>query len=756
MDRRMDLFQKNDSTEDKEFLRKMAIKQLSGADFTGIGQKAATKIVNVLGTDAINRIANNLNLVDQVSLGLSEKQRDNLREAFKQRIIPQRLRGGYAHLGFSESDLEAINDTYGENAEKILAQNIYRVVSDVDGIGFVKADRVAHQSGYDFLDYRRLQAALVYKLKDIASRDGSTYTEIGYLLSRTVYQLKNKSWYTPLKDDVINQKLRQELTNLQDKKVIKGIKANINGVRQNKYVMLKHLYEAEYTIAERLYKLTHNLNDSLLSSLEEQLNSTGLSQEEYLTEIIDRVEDSLGINYDDNQREAIIQALSNKVFILVGGPGTGKTTIIKGILAAYSYILPEIDNPDNFVEELNDLAIKYEESQNPKEDDNDNFSDDSDYRSRPKPSPVSLVAPTGKASQRMKDSTGIQASTIHRALGMTVGSNQHTKDFESKLIIVDEASMLDTSLAATLLSAIPNDARLIIVGDSDQLPSVQPGKVLNDILDSKLITSKRLTRIYRQGEGSEIVDLAQAINHGSFPTDLTKESATVKFIEAEGGISAQHTILHVVDELRSKGISFDDFQILAPMKKTSAGVNELNTQIRSKFNPKAKETIKTIDAGWGKVFSVGDKVINSANMPDQQIFNGDVGKIIRVQHYEETNDGKPAIPNRISVRFERPDGSITTVNFDDEKMQRLDLAYAMTIHKSQGSEYPIVIIPMTSEFSYMFSRNILYTAVTRAKKCIYLVGERKAFENCAEDLRPIKKRVTFLVRRMEWYFSKKG
>ncbi|KRL78254.1 AAA family ATPase [Ligilactobacillus equi] len=541
-----------------------------------------------------------------------------------------------------------------------------------------------------------------------------------------------------------------------------------------------------------------------------------ISDEQAFNKLIDIVEDDLNLQYAEEQRQAIVGALTHRFFIITGGPGTGKTSVLNGIMKAYSYIFPEVDDSNDYVDEINDMRKQWDDYLKSLEDDDP----DPDNVEGIVPPPVTLVAPTGRAAQRMKESTQLEAATIHRRLKLRVGSKSPDISFSGRLVVIDETSMVDTSLMSVVLSALKDDMRILLIGDSDQLPSVGPGQVLSDILRSDIVPYVRLTKIFRQGEGSRIVNLAKSVNSGSLPSDFSQVSETMRYIPVDDSSSiydssvnpvvesdsfntddsnlfndnvddemvanvminyeevpadqtmfsnandyfgpdersgydlipndflpimpnnaveqmqpmnvnvepvnadefAMNSIVQVVNEMRAQGYTEDDIQILSPMHKYKNGTDNLNEVMRKIFNPKSSDD-KVVEFAKDKTFHVGDKVMNRVNYPDLGIYNGDIGKITSILP-DET----------VLVEFKYGNGEIIEKDYPYSDLAALTLAYATTIHKSQGSEYPIVIIPMIHQFQFMFARNLLYTAITRAKQKIILVGQYSAFQQCSKRL----------------------
>ncbi|MGO2917721.1 MAG: SF1B family DNA helicase RecD2, partial [Leuconostoc falkenbergense] len=414
---------------------------------------------------------------------------------------------------------------------------------------------------------------------------------------------------------------------------------------------------------------------------------------------------------DETQISAVKEGLNAPIFLLTGGPGTGKTTIIRTIVATWQKI---VQQRASTAADGQKLLKQYQ---------------------------VRMASPTGRAAKRMTEVTGHEASTIHRLLGI---SDLDEPEFNADnpiaggLLIIDEASMLDIELTAKLLAAVPNGMKLIVVGDSDQLPSVGPGNVLADLVNSQKIAHVELAIIYRQGRGSSISDLAANVKKGRLPSDfLTHQPDRSAFMV--GADQALTAIQQIVTSAVKKGFTQDDLQILTPMYKSSAGVNALNQMAQALFNP-IKPTQKSIQFG-ALIFRKGDKVLQLENDSERDVYNGDMGKIIAVQYKKDpSNDDNE---DRLIIDFDGKE-----LAYPKKNLNQLTLAYATTVHKAQGNEFKLVILALTNQFGLMLNRNLLYTGLTRAKEALILVGEYAAFQRAAETLVP--PRQTFLQQRLNF------
>ena len=398
------------------------------------------------------------------------------------------------------------------------------------------------------------------------------------------------------------------------------------------------------------------------------------------------LEDRIGVQYAPSQREAIQTALMSPMLILTGGPGTGKTTVIKGIVELYG--------------ELHGCSL-----------------DPNDYKND-EPYPFILAAPTGRAAKRMAESTGLPAVTIHRLLGWNgTGTFERDEDhpLEGKILIVDETSMVDIWLAHQLFKALPEHIQVIIVGDEDQLPSVGPGQVLKDLLDSACIPTVKLKDIYRQAEGSSIIELAHEMKKGQLPANLLVPQGDRSFIKCSSSQIPQ-AIEKIVLNAKNKGFAPMDIQVLAPMYRGPAGIDRLNAILQESLNPNPDGK----ELKFGDVtYRIGDKVLQLVNQPESNVFNGDMGEIVSIFYAKENTEKQ----DMVIVSF---DGIEATYTRQD--LNQITLAYCCSVHKSQGSEFPIVIMPIVKSYYRMLRRNLIYTGITRSKQFLILCGEVEAIE----------------------------
>ena len=642
----------------EEQSRSGLISYLSSPFFHGIGPKTAEKIVDTLGVDAIQLITKDKSILKKIGLSAIRI------EKFYQQLIENQtnehiLVALYGYELSGKLAMKLLNKYQMLTLEK-LEENPYRLIDDLEGIGFIKADEIARKLNIEKNDPRRMRAAILYAIEQVAYQNGDIYL--------TEEQLEHEA-YQALGDTF---DLTDQIQSLIDEKRI---------VCEDNRYYLSMTYYAEIGLAEKMKRLIDQKTNRDISYLETLLDATEIQK---------------NITYTDVQKEAIITALSNQFTIITGGPGTGKTTIIDGLLDVYrKYYQLNCKNP----------AI-YEK--------------------------IGLMAPTGRAAKRMKELLDLDAKTIHRHLGYSYDGEflyDESHPLPQDLIIIDEASMIDLFLAKKLFGSIKESAQVIVVGDVDQLPSVGPGQVLSDMIESQMIPTVRLTQIHRQAKDSKIIRLSRAVNEQQVSyDDLVSEQDVYLYKTTQDRI--KKTIIQQIQGAINEGYSLiDDIQILAPMYKGDLGIDALNQALQEAFNSRRDKKMVYGD----KTYYVGDKVIQLVNDPERLIMNGDIG-VIKDIKYNAQDDPY------LVVSYDDNDVMYEKVDLDE-----INLAYAISIHKSQGSEYKIVMMPMVKGYMHMLKKELIYTAMTRAKKFLIILGDMQLLIYAANHLSE-KRQTTLSVR----------
>ncbi|MBQ8871783.1 MAG: ATP-dependent RecD-like DNA helicase [Bacilli bacterium] len=628
--------------EDKEGL----VDFLSSDLFPGIGEKIAESIVDVLGLDVLNKILEDpaiLNLVPKLTSKKMELIYNNLLKYNESSAIIIYL----TELGFSMKDAMNIYNFYKKITKDIIESNIYSILDNIEEIAFTKVDEIAIKEGINLDDKNRVKATIIYIMKNLIYSNGDTYLEYGDIIKNVELYLKtelNTSYF----DDCLFELEK-------DNKIIK----------YNENYYLSSIWKSEDYVANKIVKL----------SLMEPKNYPKLDNK------LLNLEKELNIVYNDKQKEAIKKALTNSISIITGGPGTGKTTIIKAIVELYT--------------ELNNLS--YENAM--KE--------------------IALLAPTGRASKRMTESTNLQASTIHRFLKWNKETNKFAVDEfnpdKSKFIIIDEMSMLDISLLDSLFKGLTNNIQVVLVGDYNQLPSVGPGQVLKDLIESEVIDTVHLDLLYRQDENSYINTLAIEIKNNDLAETFMETKSDYTFLECSSSM-IKESLKKICKQIIDKGYDYKKFQLMAPMYHGENGIDNLNKELQNIFNPSSndKDELVVGDA----IFRENDKILQLVNMPEENVFNGDIGIIKRIVYSNISKSKK----NEIHVDF---DGNI--VKYTPKDFNKFKHGYIISIHKSQGSEFDIVVLPVCNNYRRMLYRKLIYTAVTRAKRKLIIIGEPQAF-----------------------------
>ena len=621
--------------------RDAVISFLSSSLIKGCGEKTAEAIVEYLGDEALSLIKNDYTNLLKVP-GISEVKAKRIYNSIVKYQSTDEIIVQLKKYGFTINEALSILNKWGESSLEIVNNDIYKLIDIID---FVKLDRVF--LGMKEADaHERVLACIIESFKRLGFKNGDTYLTKNELFSNIRNEFK-----IFINEDEFDLYL-EELSN--NKEII---------IKGNKYFLTEY-YDYEEDIASNLELISKHSKEKIM----------------HFDDLIAAIQLEYGVKYNVDQKKAIKKALTNRISIITGGPGTGKTTIINSIVKLYMRI-----HNLNYKDVINEIA---------------------------------LLAPTGRAAKKISDSTGLPAMTIHRYLKWNKEKNEfQINEYNKnphKLIIVDETSMIDTCLFDSLLKGIKHNITLVLVGDANQLPSVGPGLILNDLIESDLFTHTVLETIYRQSDNSYIPILAKEIKEHNLSEDFTRQTDDYNFLFASG-LAIKETIRKICLMSKEKGLTEDDIQILAPMYKGENGIDNLNILLQGIFNPKdeSKKEIKVGDI----IYREHDKVLQLVNDPDNNIFNGDIGYI-----------------SNISIVMAPKKKEILTINFDGNEVlyNREDLinikhAYAITIHKSQGSEFAHVIMPISKAYFKMLYNKLIYTGVSRAKKSLIIIGEKESF-----------------------------
>ena len=614
----------------------------------GIGPVTAKRIVDHFGKEALDVIEREPKRLVEVE-GLGAKRAKWIIKAWEdQREIHNVMLFLQSHevgTGYAVK----IWKRYGHEAVELIKENPYRLSVDVWGIGFLTADRIAQKMGIPAHSDRRIQAGLLHVLNEAADKEGHVFLPEDALIESCAEAL-----------DVPVDAIAPCVAQLLSEESI---------VVDDKRVYLPHLYYAEQGAATRCYQLSQ-VQRIELGNIPAEIRA---------------IEQRDGVTFAPRQKLALEKALSHNLLVLTGGPGTGKTTTIKGLIALL-------------------------EARNKK---------------------IALAAPTGRAAKRMSEATGHEAKTIHRLLKFSPSEMVFEKNFDNPLeieaLIVDEISMVDTVLMNSLLRAVPISASVVLVGDVDQLPSVGAGNVLKDVIASGIVEVVELNEIFRQAQTSRIITNAHAINRGEMPYVQNDRDADFFFLEVSEPDQVVETVCGLCTSrlprtYRLNGI--EDIQVLVPMYRGETGANNLNRVLQDELNPKGQEMMR-----GGIRFRIGDKVMQVRNNYDRDVFNGDIGRVLGIKD------------DILGVRFQN-----RVIEYEFSELDELVLAYAMSVHKSQGAEFRAVVMPLTTQHYMMLQRNLLYTAITRARELVVLVGTKQALGMAVRNNRVAERHTTLSQR----------
>ncbi|MCF7885002.1 MAG: ATP-dependent RecD-like DNA helicase [Candidatus Marinimicrobia bacterium] len=600
-------------------------KYLGSGLIKGIGPKMSERIVNKFKDKTLYVIENDVDRVAEVD-GIGDKRIEMIRNGWEEQKEVKNIMIFLQSHEISTTFATKIYKTYQHDAIKIVKENPYQLTYDIWGIGFKTADKIAESLGITGDDYRRVRAGIIYGLNE-SSNNGHVYLPFEKLLKEC--------------KRLINVNIDKENT------VFRDLIEKEDIIKEDSKIYLPSLYYAEQGVENRIKEHLKGSPDIKKNKIKQlQLNSDF---------------------YSEKQLSAIRKSIQEKIIILTGGPGTGKTTTLKGIIDIHQQL-------------------------------NHN---------------IKLCAPTGRAAKRMSEVIGLEAKTIHRLLeyqprNHTFKYNENNP-LEADLLVIDEVSMIDIVLMNSVLKALSNKTILILVGDVDQLPSVGPGSVLRSLINSKQIPVIALQKIFRQAERSKIVTNAHKINKGYFPDIKNRANSDFFFLEEDDPEEVQKLILELVKTRLPDKYNYDpirDIQVLTPMYRGETGASQLNELLQERLNPNRIELSR-----GGNKYKIGDKVMQLRNNYDKEIFNGDHGFITNIDEINQL----------VQIKFDD-----RIVDFDYPDLGELTLAYAISIHKSQGSEYPCVVMPITTQHYIMLQRNLLYTGITRAEELLIVIGSKKA------------------------------
>jgi len=630
------------------------IRFLSSSLFAGVGSKTAEKIVDSLGEGCLSLIKENPSLLDD--LDIKEKLKDSIINGInKSNHLEEAIKLFVGH-GIPAKYLIKMDAIYGDKLIPLVMNNPYILVRDIDGIGFKTADRVALSLGFSEMDSRRIASLISFVCKEICYRTQDTYT------SKDEIHRVCKKYLPSLTDELFDENF---LNAIKDRDLI----------NEDGRIFPSTLYDAEKGIAKHLRSYL--------------VDKTVKTNVDIILKEIKIVEEELGIEYSDEQVEAIIMCINNGASIITGGPGTGKTTVVHAIIKVYERLFPT------------DI--------------------------------IKLCAPTGRASKRMNFITGKEATTIHRLLKWDLDTNKFSKNEDDPVIgdfiIIDEFSMVDCQLFYNLLRATGPFSKILLIGDDKQLPPVSPGDVLRDLLELGLIPTVMLKKIHRQSANSGIIPLCYDVRNGELNYENIRKD-DVEFIECKN-VDVKDLVLKYVEDALDQGLSQQDIQILAPMYDGVAGITNLNDHLREFFNP--GDVFKKEIAIGRTTYREGDKILQLKNQPDDDVYNGDIGTLV------EINDDDNKV--KLIIDF---DGNFVT--YTAEYFNNITHAYCISVHKSQGSEYKYVIMPILPEYSVMLKRKLIYTGISRAKERITLLGSISMFNRGIATIEQKYRRTTLQER----------
>ena len=633
------------------FTKDGLISYLSSDKFYGIGLKLATSIVEELGLNAIDKIVENIEVLDNIK-GLNKTKKELLYESLKNNIQTEQVFIRLFSFGLTHKMVERIYGIYGLDSVNIIEENPYTLIYDVEGFGFKRCDNLAMSLNFREDDIRRIKAAIIYTISTVCNDYGYTFLTKSQLVLSTKKLLQSNIIVDELYNDAIDMLIRDNKLKSEEDRIYIG-----------------YLYNAEVKVTERLIKIADT--------------KINVFSKEKIENTLDEVEKNLDLSYTPLQKEAITNSLLNKLTIITGGPGTGKSTILKGILYTYAKLNNTSINDDSFLTK------------------------------------VLMVSPTGRAAKRMVQATGYYASTIHKALGYTQDgefTHDELSPLTQKLVIIDEASMIDIMLFNNLLKALVSSVQIILVGDSNQLPSVGPGNVLYDLINTSIFKVTKLNQIMRQARDSDIISLSSMVLAQNINYNIFNKKKEVFFYPCDAKTLIDF-LFRIIDKyIATGGNLIDGIQILIPMYAGISGIDEVNKRIQERYNKSEEFIVRD-----NKFFKKNDKVLQLKNDSILEIMNGDIGVIEAITKKDDKDV--------LLIRF---DDNIVTYKASD--LDNLSLAYAMSIHKSQGSEFENVILPILPNYNIMLKRKLIYTAITRAKKKLIILGDSNSLNLAIHQL----------------------
>lgn len=643
------------------------VRYFSSPIFPGIGEKMAKELVDTLGEEVIERIQE-----DPSCLNLVAKLNDKKKEVILEGIKGNKEDFGeitkfFMHHGLGIRNIIRLNRAYGVETIQKISENPYRVVEEVDGFGFKTADKIAMSMGFEKDHPLRLKALLGSLVLDLCMATGDSYVFKEWLYKEFIKHIA-------ISEDEFETYLREL-----------GVARQIRVEDQRVYPISQ--YDSEQGISDFLSTFP--------------IESLDPFNPEKLKEALDHIQEKLNIQYDQKQIEAIQCFFEKDFMILTGGPGTGKTTVVRGMISIFKELYPQAS--------------------------------------------ISCCAPTGRAAKRLSELTEVDAQTIHSLLKWDLETNSFGKNPTDPLfidlLIIDEFSMVDHWLFYNLVRAGARIKKICVIGDEDQLASVGPGCVLKDLIESELFPVARLTHIFRQKNGSDVVELSSQIREGYF--DFSQFKKDVAFFSCSQYEVKQH-VVHIVKQALERGFELKDVQVLACMYQGVAGIDRLNNALQEAFNPSAEDK-REWKVGY-RTYREQDKVLQLKNLPDDGVYNGDIGTIVDITY--------PAESETKQVSF-LIDFDGVFVDYGPEQFEVITHAYCISVHKSQGSEYPIVIMPIVQSYARMLQRKLIYTGITRAKKSLILLGEEKAIQTGVDQVE-LHVRKTTLKERLLHRFNSEG